>query len=1211
MTDIETSDLSSVKKSYGSTADFAHDENAQGNGDCVESSLCEKAQHSERASESIIEELNRNVSKAEDEKGMHEDWVMNSQFSEQEKPLQNHSSTIVEKEKHQRIQFKIGKKRKKSLSDGVQSSKRSISVSHPSNVLEDDEEEGTDSDETTTREASISAPMALDSFDSVYVNEGDIKCNTTQQKDSQSDNDSHPSPIGHDVDTITTTTSSKEPIEHVEQIFHSKGEGYKSTNAQSVGVEVGASLDVQGGAQSHAVPRQPDGWRVKLYRLNADGSWDDCGTGRIVFLTHAQKTSHGRVDPITKRKDWDSLGEEIYHILGLPTLCMHAEIPTQSQYQLTGMVNQTPKVLLRTRVLLRESYQRQGDNIITWCEPFFFPTQNKVGQEQSLKRQEHNHHRENTACGVDLALSFQDNAGCRDIWNKISKVQHRAYELFKSRGGLPMERGDDGLQGFAPNQYHYKFHHGEDGKKEDEDIDSNTNAMARSENAANSGNQQEQTNEHVACHKDSNESSNHDQYQSVYDIDEDEHDYSDSDTAAVISMAAKAAQYAGGNQIGLQGKNQGYQNESLDIDDLASMNIHLSNPPNLENLEKIADVIAACQVRFGRVVFERVIDASRVVHHSHLYFDLKPQQREALAMFVSRSECAYLKALIALFPSAEANNNYHALATLASIIKSILLFNEPSIIQLVASEANIFEDCCCCLEYDPDLKEKANHRWFIRNKLRFKTVLLMEVSYDGSEMCRCANNVLTFIFILQDEDLIDSIQKSFRVTYIRDTLLRPTMDESSLSTLGSLLTFTHADVVKGIMCTPRNKNSVSKDSYLVRILRLLGKEIVAIREFEWKIMQQRGRPPGISGKNHSRIAASSNSSQNNTNSNEHVSTPWKQHLVPQDDSLQSRKLRRRGCLSFLREMFNMVRMSLQQSDKDDFYAMIVLMDVSMNDSSNGHDNGVNSTHFSWMGHGDTVNLLSLLGSILSDTNADISERAACLDILSAIAIHEPSLIRKHCLAEYSCSKGTIDDNNDFKKRPSKVIRPEPDDKHQLIFVCPPSDLLLSLLGLMATENDAGIILETCEVIRIILDTEMTNDATQMDFGGVIDNEEDELIGSDNTSYLVGANIQNAHTGGGCELNYFLQIFYDHYVPWLVAPFQYTLLVPKTAIPFSINHGAMNEDENGLQFTKRKHQYLLDHKKSRTGLLKMVSTSAVRLSFSVELLSFCIRAHCYR
>jgi protein phosphatase-4 regulatory subunit 3 len=103
-------------------------------------------------------------------------------------------------------------------------------------------------------------------------------------------------------------------------------------------------------------------------------------------------------------------------------------------------------------------------------------------------------------------------------------------------------------------------------------------------------------------------------------------------------------------------------------------------------------------------------------------------------MFVSRSECAYLKSLIALFPSAEASNNYHALATLASVIKSILLFNEPSIIQLVASDVQTFEDCCCCLEYDPDLKEKANHRWFIRNKLRFRTVLLMEVSQDRSKI---------------------------------------------------------------------------------------------------------------------------------------------------------------------------------------------------------------------------------------------------------------------------------------------------------------------------------------------------------------------------------------------------------------------------------------------------------------------------------------------
>jgi len=454
------------------------------------------------------------------------------------------------------------------------------------------------------------------------------------------------------------------------------------------------------------------------------------------------------------------------------------------------------------------------------------------------------------------------------------------------------------------------------------------------------------------------------------------------------------------------------------------------------------------------------------------------------------------------------------------------------------------------------------------------------------------------------------------VTYIRDTLLRPTMDESSLSTLGSLLTFTHGDVVKGVMSAPRNKIASSQDSYLVRILRLLGKEIRAIRGIEWKTMGQKGRPPSASGKNHSKPPAAPAPTpaptQISSNINEPHSTPWKQHLAPQDQTLSSRKLRRRGCLSFLREMFNMVRMSLQQSDKDDFYAVIVLMDVKLQETPKQEvkENKFVELPIAGLETDDTVNLLSLLGAILSDANADVSERGACLDILSAIASHEPSLIRKHCLDEFSSSKAAIE-AGDRKAALTRVARPEPNDKRQVVFACPPTDLFLSLLCVMATENDAGIMLQTCEVIRIILDTEMVNDPAQLDLGGVIDNEEDELIGSDNVSFLVGANPPNSHGGGGCEQNSFLQMFYDHYVPWLVAPFQYSILVPKTAIPFSFDQERLNEKDNLLQFLMRKHQRLKDTKISRTGLLKMVSTSAIRLSFSVELLSFCVRAHCYR
>lgn len=623
MTDIETSDLSSVKKPY-SSSNFAQDENTQGNGDCVQPSFCEKAQHPERVSAGIIEEMNQNDSTAEDDgKETHNNWVMNAQLSEQQKLSQNQSSTTVKKDKQQRIQFKIGKKRKKSSSEVISSTgKRCLSASHHLNVLDDGTEKEPDaSHKESTREDGSTAPMTHNSLECFNMQRDDTKYNTNQQEIIHSTNDKrHPSSFDHVVETITY---SEEPTDRVEQGHPPKDERNKSTSAQSCGAGADVrGLSMQATAQAHALPRQPDGWRVKLYRLNADGSWDDCGTGRIVFLADAQKTGNNRVEPMAKRKEWDSLEEEIYHILGLPTLCMHAEIPTHSQCHLTGAVHQTPKVLLRTRVLLRESYQRQGDNIITWCEPFFFPIQNKGRQEQGLKGQERNDSREEPAYGVDLALSFQDNAGCRDIWNKISKIQHKAYELFKSRGGVPIDRGDDGLHGYAQNQYNHKFYHSEDRKEEEEESDSTAHTKMRCENSVNSDNQQEQTHEGVASHNDSSESSNNDRLHSAYDIDEDdEHEYSDSDTAAVISMAAKAAQYAGGQQIGLHGKNHGgYQNDSMDIDDLASLNIHLCNPPNLENLEKIADVIAACQVRLDGTTV--VIHVSRLVHHSHTCVDV-------------------------------------------------------------------------------------------------------------------------------------------------------------------------------------------------------------------------------------------------------------------------------------------------------------------------------------------------------------------------------------------------------------------------------------------------------------------------------------------------------------------------------------------------------------------------------------------------------------
>ena len=63
--------------------------------------------------------------------------------------------------------------------------------------------------------------------------------------------------------------------------------------------------------------------RVKLYRLNTDGSWDDCGTGRIVCL---YREPLQRVASKTESSDaW------LYHETGEATLCVQSEVTKEGE----------------------------------------------------------------------------------------------------------------------------------------------------------------------------------------------------------------------------------------------------------------------------------------------------------------------------------------------------------------------------------------------------------------------------------------------------------------------------------------------------------------------------------------------------------------------------------------------------------------------------------------------------------------------------------------------------------------------------------------------------------------------------------------------------------------------------------------------------------------------------------------------------------------
>ena len=389
-------------------------------------------------------------------------------------------------------------------------------------------------------------------------------------------------------------------------------------------------------------------------------------------------------------------------------------------------------------------------------------------------------------------------------------------------------------------------------------------------------------------------------------------------------------------------------------------------------------------------------------------------------------------------------------------------------------------------------------------------------------------------------------------------------------------------------------------SYLSRVLQVLAIELIEVRKLEHKSAKDNGGilPPLM------RNSA--------TPSRPAPTGPWAQHLSPQDSSLASRRTRRSDCLRFLRELFSMVRENLQQSDRDDFFETMCILEVPL--GKRGIDESVAESTQMDSEDDDGIKLLSLLGCILSDPNAMVSEKAAVLEIVSSIAVHDPCFVRRHCLEELQ------------KDPPS---RPTPDDNSAVSVVPQKPDLLLSLLSSLAVEVDAGLLLQVSEVLRIVLDTDMAHTdmaggelsgfgassgggggSSLLDVGPSGPVQGDADMGSD-----VGASTSSGHGGAMVgmalddlsdnppqgsvesaikEENRFLSLFYEFYVAWLVAPFQYTILMPSVAPLLT----------DSAQFASQQSEV-------ESVTIKTVPPCAVRASFAIEILSFCVRAHVYR
>jgi hypothetical protein len=746
------------------------------------------------------------------------------------------------------------------------------------------------------------------------------------------------------------------------------------------------------------------------------------------------------------------------------------------------------------------------------------------------------------------------------------------------------------------------------------------------------------------------------------------------------------------------------------------------NPPQPQNLEEIMDIIHAAMNNCQPAAPTPFLSSSNahlqnyllLHHHQHhqegtagaaiasmTTISNPAPSKDDISRALMNDDFLYFRKLLKVFPLSQQQQQSNGdkkiistLCSLASIIKMILYLNLEPLLEYIVDSPIIFLQVLQTMEYDPELRTlPARHIQFLMNEMKFKTVIWIDDSAFENAVHRC-----------------------WRITYLKDTVLRPTMvEDGTISTLVNLLQRTHVDIVRFVGTTVASHNVAAEqtlrevtstpdtntnrydDCYLAQIIRLLGTEIFSIAQTPIdnvdsslhtsselatdgkEEMQHTAAFVPLSTDPHKAIKIFDVSvSQNNNESgststttvgllaedwptdipsrSEHSvnaenwlnivgsaslsSSPWKQNLLPQDSSLHSRKIRRKGCLQFLRELFIMVRTSLQHSEKSDFYFGICLMDVTVNIITSPSCQSAQQ-------EAKVVNLLQLLGLVLSDINSStVEEKSAALDILFAIACFDASLIRKHVMDE-TCQRPARPCGNTMVQIPKSE-----------------NDLLLSLCTTMATANDIGLLLQTLELLRVLLDTDLHHHPIVQDgehhseyyhdqqhdsgahfYEEIHDEVDDEIVANalgtttkqQNANFLSSPNCKTIHADGaeieasksdkiGKEAmtafrngdvhtnnisyvslsstnNPFLGMFYDYYIYWLSAPFQFPIFVSMEKGISDSHYVPIQTDTEG----RRKH----DESGPREQVLCLVPKCAVRANFILEILCFCVRVHGYR
>lgn len=160
-------------------------------------------------------------------------------------------------------------------------------------------------------------------------------------------------------------------------------------------------------------------------------------------------------------------------------------------------------------------------------------------------------------------------------------------------------------------------------------------------------------------------------------------------------------------------------------------------------------------------------------------------------------EESYLEELFRIFNIAEQDRDLPTLHQLSDIIKILLVYNEPNLLEeLIGSQHNVL-GFVGILEYDRDYpKFKACYREYLLDESKFKSVV------DIPQPPKAANADMSIF------------RRDFILNYLKNVVLARNLDDQTLNTLSSLIYNNQLDIIQFL------KDSKANDNFLSRLFAL-------------------------------------------------------------------------------------------------------------------------------------------------------------------------------------------------------------------------------------------------------------------------------------------------------------------------------------------------------------------------------------------------------